>query len=206
MSEKNFSIKAKELRNRKGFSQEQLAEESKLSLRTIQRIEHGESIPRGDTLIRLSHALGVSPYDLLDWIKVDDTGYLAVLNLSATSVIIHPVLGVIIPTVLWMLKREKVNLADDTGKKIINFQITMALSLYIIGVVLSMIIGEPGTLPIDGNLRIIEVYNALTIRFHLTGFVIILLSAYNLLLVFINTVRSQKGLKCWYLPAIQFLK
>ena len=40
----------KELRNRKGLSQEQLAEDSCLSLRTIQRIEKNETVPRGDTL------------------------------------------------------------------------------------------------------------------------------------------------------------
>jgi transcriptional regulator with XRE-family HTH domain len=58
MKNQNLSIKVKDLRNRKGFSQEQLAEESRLSLRTIQRIEKGESTPRGDTLSKLTRALG----------------------------------------------------------------------------------------------------------------------------------------------------
>ena len=39
MNNHNLATKIKDLRNRKGFSQEQLSEVSKLSLRTIQRIE-----------------------------------------------------------------------------------------------------------------------------------------------------------------------
>ncbi|HYQ56702.1 MAG TPA: helix-turn-helix transcriptional regulator, partial [Draconibacterium sp.] len=69
MNNQNLAIKIKDLRNRKGLSQEQLSEESKLSLRTIQRIEKGESIPRGDTLMRLTQALGITPDELLDWAK-----------------------------------------------------------------------------------------------------------------------------------------
>ncbi|WP_146035304.1 helix-turn-helix domain-containing protein, partial [Formosa algae] len=94
MNNQNLAIKIKDLRNRKGFSQEQLAEESKLSLRTVQRIEKGESIPRGDTLIKLTQALGVTPDDLLEWTDIEDKGYLTLLNLSAlTGLLFNPLLG-----------------------------------------------------------------------------------------------------------------
>ncbi|TXD48174.1 helix-turn-helix domain-containing protein [Polaribacter sp. IC073] len=83
MNNQNLAIKIKDLRNRKGFSQEQLSEASKLSIRTIQRIEKGASIPRGDTLIKLTRALGVTPDDLLEWTDIEDKGYLILLNLSA---------------------------------------------------------------------------------------------------------------------------
>jgi transcriptional regulator with XRE-family HTH domain len=49
-----YKKKVKDLRTKQGLSQEELAEKTGLSLRTIQRIENGESIPRGDTLKRLS--------------------------------------------------------------------------------------------------------------------------------------------------------
>jgi len=42
--------RVKELRGKNGFSQEFLAEECKVSLRTIQRIENGITIPHGYTL------------------------------------------------------------------------------------------------------------------------------------------------------------
>ncbi|NEV92940.1 helix-turn-helix domain-containing protein [Psychroflexus sp. YR1-1] len=128
MKNQHLAEKIKDLRTRKGFSQEQLSEESKLSLRTIQRIEKGESVPRGDTLIKLTRALGVSPDDLLEWAEVEDKGYLTLMNLSALSVFIQPFLGIIIPTVMWILKREKIKGVEDTGKKIISFQITWTLT------------------------------------------------------------------------------
>jgi transcriptional regulator with XRE-family HTH domain len=48
MNNLHLAQRIKELRNRKGMSQEFLAEESGLSLRTIQRIENSETVPRGD--------------------------------------------------------------------------------------------------------------------------------------------------------------
>ena len=52
-----FSNAVKKIRTEKGLSQEDLSEKSELSLRTIQRLENGESEPRGDTLKRLTNAL-----------------------------------------------------------------------------------------------------------------------------------------------------
>jgi transcriptional regulator with XRE-family HTH domain len=52
MNHLNLAERVKELRNRKGISQELLAEQSGLSLRTIQRIENNETVPRGETLKR----------------------------------------------------------------------------------------------------------------------------------------------------------
>ncbi len=47
MERSDLAKRVKELRTKKGLSQEQLAEASGLSLRTIQRIENGETLPRG---------------------------------------------------------------------------------------------------------------------------------------------------------------
>lgn len=48
------------VRKSKGFSQELLAEQSGVSLRTIQRVEQGETVPRGHTMQALATALAVS--------------------------------------------------------------------------------------------------------------------------------------------------
>jgi transcriptional regulator with XRE-family HTH domain len=47
------------LRKSKGYSQELLAEQSGVSLRTIQRVEQGETVPRGHTVQALATALEV---------------------------------------------------------------------------------------------------------------------------------------------------
>jgi transcriptional regulator with XRE-family HTH domain len=49
----------KELRTKKGLTQEELADLTELSVRTIQRIENGEVDPRAYTLQMISKALDV---------------------------------------------------------------------------------------------------------------------------------------------------
>ncbi|MDB4025673.1 helix-turn-helix transcriptional regulator [Flavobacteriaceae bacterium] len=83
MNNLNLALRVKELRNRKGFSQEILAEESSLSLRTIQRIENNETIPRGDTLKRLAIALDTSPNEIIDWKIQEDQNYLRLMSLAS---------------------------------------------------------------------------------------------------------------------------
>ena len=60
-------LKIKELRESKGLSQVELCENSGISLRTIQRIENGESVPRGSTLKTIASSLNVSPDFLINF-------------------------------------------------------------------------------------------------------------------------------------------
>jgi transcriptional regulator with XRE-family HTH domain len=73
----NLSQRVKGLRNQTGMTQESLAENSGLSLRTIQRIENNETSPRGDSLKRLAIALNTSPDELLQAESNDDEMILA---------------------------------------------------------------------------------------------------------------------------------
>ncbi|WNH13044.1 helix-turn-helix domain-containing protein [Thalassobellus suaedae] len=204
MNNQNLAIKIKDLRNRKGFSQEQLAEESKLSLRTIQRIEKGESIPRGDTLVKLTQSLDVTPDDLIEWQITEDKGYIQLLNWSSISFIINPLLGIIIPSVMWILKREKIKLADDSGKKIINFQITWALMINSILIIIPLILREEVFIYWDINIKVS--ISALINNFSLPTVILFSLYAFNLVSILFNVRKAQKGIKNKYLPAIPFLK
>lgn len=65
METQNLAKKVKELRALRGMSQEYLAEESHVSLRTIQRIESCESVPTGETIKRIASALDVSMNELI---------------------------------------------------------------------------------------------------------------------------------------------
>mgnify|MGYP003887835455 CR=1 FL=1 len=69
-------MRLKELRYQKGMSQELLADESGLSLRTIQRIENGETNPTGVSLKRLANGLNVNPDELIEWAIREDKNYL----------------------------------------------------------------------------------------------------------------------------------
>lgn len=211
MINQNLAIKIKDLRNRKGFSQEQLAEESKLSLKTVQRIEEGESIPREDTLVKLTQALDVTPDDILEWGIIKNKGYLQLLNLSSICFIIQPFLGIIIPLVMWVLKRGKVKSIDAAGKKLINFQITWTLTVYLYIIMAILLTGRSlfypgGRFAIPFNFNIIHVLS--DFRYSFSFFTTILFSLYlfNIISIILNVRKSQKGLSNTYVLSIQFLK
>ena len=65
METKDLAKNLKDLRALRGMSQEYLAEEARVSLRTVQRIEKNESKPTGETIKRIATALGVELNDLI---------------------------------------------------------------------------------------------------------------------------------------------
>jgi transcriptional regulator with XRE-family HTH domain len=73
METKDLAKRVKELRLTRGMSQEYLADESRVSLRTIQRIENNESQPTGETIKRIANALDVELTELLDSNSVTET-------------------------------------------------------------------------------------------------------------------------------------
>lgn len=200
---KNIELakKIKELRSRKGMSQEELAEKSQLSLRTVQRIEGGETEPRGDTLQRLASALGTTPDELIDWTENEDKGFLTVLNLSAFSFIAFPILGVVVPLSLWMLKKHKIKYVNETGKKLLNFQISWCIlvSFFYIFPIVTQIFHMGGSI-----FRGFQIFNLGAIESLIM--MIPLLYTINIVFILVNTIRSYNTQKVFYKPAIPFLR
>ncbi|MEP0264283.1 helix-turn-helix transcriptional regulator [Dokdonia sp.] len=73
METKDLAKNLKELRTIRGMSQEYLADESRVSLRTIQRIENNESEPTGETIKRIAIALDVELTELIGSKSVTET-------------------------------------------------------------------------------------------------------------------------------------
>lgn len=124
------------LRKSKGLSQEELAENASINLRTLQRIEKGETEPRGQTLRLIAQALDRPLEDFLDYTKEEDKGFLQLLNLSTLSFWIIPLGNIFIPLILWIMKKDKVKGAGELGRRIINFQITwsfLTFGIFFIG-------------------------------------------------------------------------
>jgi len=187
---KNVSLgrKIKELRSRQGFSQDQLAYQTKLSLRTIQRIENNETDPRGETLNRLATVLNLSTHELFDWTEKEDNTYLVLINLSALSFLLFPILGILIPLAVWMFKRDKIKYLDETGKAVLNFQITWCLLtslFYIWWMVFKLLHIEGGEWPL---------------------LALFLLYGLNFIFIVFNLIRSFKQKKVFYQPSIPFLR
>ncbi len=200
MKNKELAKRIKELRNRKGFSQEELSGKSGLSLRTIQRIENGETEPRGDSLKRLALAFNVTPDEIIDWTATKDKGFLTSFNLSALSFIFFPILGIIVPLILWISKKDKIQHLNKTASELLNFQITWTI-LFFGGFVGLIILGLSGD-------RVIA-YNANRTRSLIQAFLplffIILMYGFNLILVLINTLRINREQHTIYFPMIKFL-
>ncbi|PJJ79929.1 helix-turn-helix domain-containing protein [Mucilaginibacter auburnensis] len=147
MKDNIIGEKIKSLRIAQGFSQAELANQTALSLRTIQRIENSETEARGDSLIRLSKALNVTPAELTKnpvdinaAPRLENNSYLLMLNLSAICFLAFPLLGVIAPLVLWSLKKGSIYNIDLVAKRVINFQISWVLCgifLWVIAVILT---------------------------------------------------------------------
>jgi len=99
----------KELRIKKGMTQEELAVKTEVSARTIQRIENGEVDPRAYTLQMIAKALNVE-FSLFveneleekqESQKFDNNNWSALIHLSG-------LIPLIVPTVvLWKRKKDK---------------------------------------------------------------------------------------------------
>lgn len=191
MKKTELARKIKELRNRKGFSQEELSEKSGLSLRTIQRIENGETEPRGDSLKRLASAFNVSPDDITDWQILEDNSIVNLMSLTQLSFLAFPILGVLVPLVIWISKKDKIRNVDKIGKSIINFQITWTIAIFIAPLIwaIAMIFHLDLKLPMMGPIGI----NA--------GLYVL-----NLLMVTINSIRAYKLQEVYYKPAFRILR
>lgn len=181
MKNKELARKIKALRNQRGFSQEELADKTGLSLRTVQRIENGETEPRGDSLKRLAMAFQVTPDEIMDWTVQEDKGFLISLNLSALSYLSFPLLGILVPLIIWISKKDKIKNVNEIAKDILNFQITWNILLFFgfIAYVLSSV-------------------NIL--------FFVVVMYFYNLTVIVISAFRINKDKHVFYAPKIRLIR
>ena len=208
MKNSYLANRVKALRVAKGYSQDYLATQCKLSLRTIQRIESGQTEPHGDTLQRLASCLDATIADLVNDpnLSVDDTiaelpadrGYITLIHLSALSFFIFPLLGAIVPFVLWVIKRNQISGIDTAGKRVLNFQITWCIllgacyAIILSGTIFHFSIPSPGFLNLGGSESFL--------------ILIILLYAYNALITVVNSVLAYNNKRMYYYPSLKLLR
>jgi uncharacterized Tic20 family protein len=193
MKNTDLSKKIKELRTKLGLSQGELADISQLNLRTVQRIENGETEPRGDSLKRLANALNVLPNDLIEWTEKEDRGMLVFLNLSALAFIAFPLMGVIVPLTIYMLKKDQVKNINETGKRLLNFQITWCLLIFLSYILLFCKV-------------FLHIYIDIPINSRVVLFVPLIYYSFNFVIIVFNAIRSYLGKQVIYQPAIKFLR
>jgi transcriptional regulator with XRE-family HTH domain len=166
----------KELRLKKGITQEVLAAKTDISVRTIQRIENGDVDPRAYTLQSIAAALEVD-FEVLanaePQVYVADQNqsskWLSLLHLSGLLLLIIP------PILIWIWKRDEVNGMRKHAVDVINFQLSM--SLYLLPFVLFF--SPP---------------------------ILIVIGAYSQIVILVNTVRVTSHGDYKYPLCIRFLK
>lgn len=129
MNQPDLGLKVSELRQRKGMTQEILAERCEVSPRTIQRIESGEVDPRAYTLHCLSEAL---EFDFGEEAASRENLWLTILHLSSM------VCAFIVPLLLWSWKKNSSHRIEKQGRQVLNFQITMILLFFAFGCLLML--------------------------------------------------------------------
>jgi uncharacterized Tic20 family protein len=120
MNQPDLGLKIAELRQKKGLTQEKLAEYCEVSTRTIQRIENGEVEPRSFTRNSLGNIL---EFDFGRENTDNENLWLALLHISSA------VCFVFIPLLLWSWKKDQSYKIDRQGREVLNFQITVMLIL-----------------------------------------------------------------------------
>ncbi|OCA79556.1 XRE family transcriptional regulator [Chryseobacterium contaminans] len=113
------------LREKMNMTQNELAERSGLSLRTVQRVEAG-NILKGFTLKALAQALNTQPEDLIISSKEEiNVQQAKKINLSALAGLIIPYGGIIFPAVLTYQTKDLKN--RELGKSILCIQIIVSV-------------------------------------------------------------------------------
>ncbi len=126
MANQNISEQIKQARKRAGLTQQELANETGLSLRTIQRIEKGDQEVSGYSLRQISSTLDVQLEQLIlpnvNQMRIETSSLPAVkaLYLSSLLFVINPLLGIIVPAILSYSRPYK----DSFYKKHFRFIIT----------------------------------------------------------------------------------
>lgn len=128
----DMSSRLKKHRRLRNLSQEELAELSGLSIRTIQRLERSESVGSAYTLRTLAAALQLSPDELTgqtpQHTAPHDTtlNYRILLTWSALAGIVVPLANILLPAILLWRQRQNPQI-KEWGKKMVSFQIIQTL-------------------------------------------------------------------------------
>jgi transcriptional regulator with XRE-family HTH domain len=132
MEHKNIlAERIRQRRVQKGYSQEFLAESANVSVRTLQRIEGGQTEPRGHTLLALAMALDMAIEDLMDFVKKENNSVLHAINLSALSFWMFPVGNMVVPMIIWIINKDKVQGANRFGKRQLLIQTGWTMLIFL---------------------------------------------------------------------------
>ena len=118
----------KNLRKQKHITQDELAQKSGVSIRTIQRIEAGQE-PKGHTAKALAKALDLK-LNTLSQMLPENRNYslIKIINLSSAFVCFIPLLNIIVPLTIMYFRKQ----FNSITKQILSLQIFWSIASFII--------------------------------------------------------------------------
>jgi uncharacterized Tic20 family protein len=188
----SIATKIKQARIKKGMSQEELAEQSQISLRTVQRIESEQNEPRGKTLQLICDTLQINIEDLLDYGKHEDRQFLMFFHLSVIIGILFGIGNILVPLILWMTKKDKVVGLQKIGARLLNFQIVWSVLMVLLPAIGFIIIFE------DGIIEPSRIIKVLMIPLSMMGI--------NIILAIIFAILNYRGKQVTYPSIIPMIK
>jgi len=131
MNKKSISENLAYHRKLKGFTQEELSDNTTVGVRTIQRIEKGEVQPHLQTVKLLAVGLGIEVDDLIVLDNPNEETikrkWMLLLHASPFFGLIIPFANVLFPLFIWMSKAEGNKIYDAHGRSVINFHCSITL-------------------------------------------------------------------------------
>lgn len=113
------------------------------------------------------------------FLGLDENNYIMLMHLSQLAGWVVPLLGYILPIIMWVSNRENSEMVDLHGKNIMNFTISFLIYFIVAGLLVILLIGIPA---------------------------LIVLGVLWLIYVIIATVKAASG-EYWKYPlSIQFIK
>jgi len=153
----------KELRIKKGMTQEELADKTEVSTRTIQRIENGEVDPRAYTLQMIAKALDVD-FSLLSENDQEENQEIQNINIWFSILHLSGLLPLFFPTlIIWNQKKNKTKDMTNHLRAVISFQLGI-LGISLGGLWIYWKINQP--IPLVGGLLVgslVSIVNALNV-------------------------------------------
>ncbi|HTE25712.1 DUF4870 domain-containing protein [Flavitalea sp.] len=160
----DIANRIRELRLKKGLTQEELAEKTGMSTRTIQRIEQGKVSPRSYSLQNLAIVLDVAFEELNDKLTQSEqnkTGneqnWLSLLHISGIFLLLIP------PVIIWACKKGAITEMRQQGIDVINFQLSMLVILIPAGLLAFTMVTLPICIFIGVYSTIVIVYNSILV-------------------------------------------
>ena len=73
----------------------------------------------------------------------DERTWAMLSHFSALCMFIFPFGNILVPLIIWLIKKEEMSFVEDQAKEVLNFQISMTIYLLISGILCFILIGIP---------------------------------------------------------------